>query len=318
MHPTQPSLDQAANPRVLMVNPFAGRVRRAAIARIVERAGLEGNAVLEIGKDGTAHDVASRLVRDGVPRVLAAGGDGTWHQVIQVLAHSTTALGVIPLGTSNDLAPRLGVPLDLDGALDALAQARVARVDLLKLDDTHVATVGGFGVAARVAHAAARLKAHPWLRRPAQALSRGVYSATAACDILRHGAQAAPCTVRAEYGPATTRPVSAILLGTVARFGGGLRLARDDELRSGTFCALVVTATTRSTLLGTLLALKAGRPERARAVRYSGLTHFSLYSQTLLGAFADGEWLGLRHRAQVELEPGALRALVPVPRAEAA
>ncbi len=314
MSASQPYLQPAASPQVLLVNPFAGRVRRAAIARIVERTGLDDNAVLEIGKDGAASDVASRLVQDGVPRVLVAGGDGTWHHVVQVLAGSPTALGVIPLGTSNDLAYRLGIPLQLEQALDALADARVARVDLLKMGHARVVTVGGFGIAARVAVAASRLKARPWLRWPIRALGRNIYSAAAACGILRHGAEATLCTTRAGHGVATTQLVSAILLGTVARFGGGLRLAQDDELRPGTFCALVVTAATRAALIHTLLRLKAGRSCRALARQYPGLTRFSLHSQTLLGAFGDGEWLGLRHKAVLKLERGALRALVPMPR----
>lgn len=316
MRAPQPNLELAPSSQVLVVNPFAGRVGRAAIARIVERVGLDGNAVLEMGKDGTACDIATRLVQDGVRSVLVAGGDGTWHHLVQVLAGTRTALGALPLGTSNDLACRLHIPLDLDGALDALADARVARVDLLKLNHHLVATVGGVGVAAQVAAACNRSKTGGWLRRPAQALGRSIYSVAAACRILRRGAQATPCTTRADRGTPLTEPVSTILVGTVTRFGGGLRLAPDGEPRNGTFCALVVTAGTRATLLNTLLRLKTGRSLRPYARRYSGLTSFALRSHTLLGAFGDGEWLGLCHRAEVSLEDGAFWALVPMSRWE--
>ncbi len=311
MRASQPNLEPAPSPQVLVVNRFAGRVRDAAIARIVERMGLDGNAVLEIGTNGTAREVAARLVRDGVPRVFVAGGDGTWHHVVQLLAGTHTALGVIPLGTSNDLACRLGIPPELDPALDALAGARIARFDLLKIGNHRVATVGGFGVPAHVAAACSRLKARPWLRRPAQALGRAIYSVAAACHILWHGAQATPCTTRAGRGVPITRLVSAVLVGTVARFGGGLQLAPAGELRPGTFCALVVTAATRAALMDTLLRLRAGRSCQGLARRYVGLTSFGLHSETLLGTFGDGEWLGLSHRAVVELDRGALRALVP-------
>ena len=156
--------EPVASPTVLLANRFAARVKRAAIARIVERLGLDDNAVLETGHGGSARELAARLVRDGAHRVLVAGGDGTWHQVIQAFAGTPTALGVVPLGTSNDLAARLRVPLELDPALDALLHARVARVDLLSLNRHLVATVGGVGVAAQVAAACNRLRTRGRLR----------------------------------------------------------------------------------------------------------------------------------------------------------
>lgn len=307
--------EPAATPSVLLVNRFAARVKRAAIARIVERLGLDGNAVLETGYGGSARDLAAQLARDGARRVLVAGGDGTWHQVIQAFAGTPTALGVVPLGTSNDLASRLHIPLDLDLALDTLADARVARVDLLSLNHHLVATVGGVGVAAQVAAACNRLRTSGRLCGPARALGRGIYSATAACRILRYGAQATPCTTRADGGTPVTEPVSTALVGTVPRFGGGLWLAPDGELSDGTFCALVVTAATRATLLHTLLQLRAGHACH-HGRRYPRLTTFALRSRILLGAFGDGEWLGPCHRVAVSLEQGALRALVPMLRRE--
>lgn len=310
MHATQPYFEPAATAPVLLANPHAARVNPAAIARIAERLGLEGNAVLEAGLGASVRDLAARLVRDGVHRVLVAGGDGTWHQVIQCLAGTSTALGVVPLGTSNDLACRLGIPLELDRALDTLVDARLARLDLLKLNHHLVATVGGVGVAAQVAAACNRLRTRGWLRRPLRTLGGGIYSVTAACRILRHGAQAAPCAIHAGSEAPVTEAVSTVLVGTVPHFGGGLRLAGDGELASGTFHALVVTAASRATLLRTLIQLKAGRPCR-HARRYPRLTRFGLRSRVLLGAFGDGEWLGLCHRAAVSLECGALRVLTP-------
>jgi diacylglycerol kinase (ATP) len=315
MQTSQLRREPVAAPTVLLANRFAGRVKRATIARVVERLGLDGNAILETGTGGNARALAAQLVRDGVPRVLVAGGDGTWHQVIQVLAGTSTALGVVPLGTSNDLAARLRIPQDLDRALDVLADARIARIDLLNLNRHLVATVAGVGVAAQVAAACNRLRSDTPFRGPARALGRAIYSVTAACRIIRHGAQPTPCITRADGGAPVTHPVSTLLVGTVPRFGGGLRLAADDELSDGTFCALVVTATTRAALLRTLLQLKAGRPCRHGRC-YPRLSAFALRSRTLLGAFGDGEWLGPCHRVAVSVERAALCALVPALRRE--
>ena len=106
---------------------------------------------------------------------------------------------------------------------------------------------------------------------------------------------------------------SAILVGLVDRFGGGLRLIPSGSFTPGTFCALIVTATTRISLLATLAGLRLGRLDSLRALSYSGLTSLSVRSSTRVGTFGDGEWLGLQHRTQVGIERAALRVIAPFP-----
>ncbi len=81
------------NEAVLLANPGARGVKARSVARVVRALGLDEDAVRVIGRDGTALDLAAGAVRDGLPYVLVAGGDGT-----------STALGLVPLGTSNDMA----------------------------------------------------------------------------------------------------------------------------------------------------------------------------------------------------------------------
>ena len=100
--PSHPELHPGL--RVLVVNPFARGTDRAAVSRVVELLGLDARAVREVGRDGTARALAAGAVRARVARVIAAGGDGTLHDVVQEVAGSATALGIIPLGTFDDVA----------------------------------------------------------------------------------------------------------------------------------------------------------------------------------------------------------------------
>lgn len=305
-------LDLTATHRaVLLVNPFAGGVRRAAVQQVVHRLGLDDAAILEVGRDGTAEDLTARAVRDRVPLLLVAGGDGTLHHAIQVLAGSGTALGVLPLGTSNDLARRLGLATGLDRSLDEIETAETSAIDLLQMGRDWVATVGGLGLPAHVAQTCNQLKARPLIRRPVQAFGKTIYTLAAAHRILRHGAQPAPCRIGAGSGAATPCQVAALLVGIVDRFGGGLELVPASQLRAGTFAALLVTATTRPAILDTLLRVRAGRPLRRHAQRLAHLTRLTFQADRLVGAFGDGEWLGLRHRMLIRIVPAALRVLIP-------
>lgn len=88
---------------------------------------------------------------EGFDRVVAVGGDGTVHEVVSALGvEPGPVLGVIPLGTGNDLARSLGIPLDLDEALDALGKARERTMDLVRVSGPAPcvmvnASAGGFG-----------------------------------------------------------------------------------------------------------------------------------------------------------------------------
>jgi len=77
-------------------------------------------------------------VKKGADLVVCAGGDGTLVSVANGLVHSKVPLGILPLGTGNDLARILGIPLKLDDALNVLSgDHTVLEMDALKVDDCY-------------------------------------------------------------------------------------------------------------------------------------------------------------------------------------
>src|SRR5688572_29637731 len=74
--------------------------------------------------------VAERSASGDADTVVAGGGDGTIAAVAAKLLDTNKVLGVLPLGTFNYFAQRLGVPLDLDAALEILAAGEVARISV--------------------------------------------------------------------------------------------------------------------------------------------------------------------------------------------
>jgi len=77
-------------------------------------------------------------VKKGATLVVSAGGDGTLIGVANGLVHSKVPLGILPLGTGNDLARILGIPLKLEDALNVLSgDHTVLEMDALKVDDCY-------------------------------------------------------------------------------------------------------------------------------------------------------------------------------------
>ena len=69
-------------------------------------------------------------VAAGFETIIVGGGDGTLSGVMEAFANQPIRLGILPLGTGNDLARTLGIPLDPDGAARVIADAHIAQIDL--------------------------------------------------------------------------------------------------------------------------------------------------------------------------------------------
>ena len=104
-------------------------------------------------KAGDARRLARLAVEQRIEVVIAAGGDGTINEIIQELAGSETALGVLPVGTVNVWARETNIPLDDVGARKVLVDGEVRRVDLGKVNDRYFLLMAGIGFDAEVAHA---------------------------------------------------------------------------------------------------------------------------------------------------------------------
>jgi YegS/Rv2252/BmrU family lipid kinase len=117
----------------LIYNPASGQhsSRRASkiqdIKAVLLQAGIEADS-LETHAPGSAKTLAVAAVRQGHDAVLACGGDGTVHEVLQGLVGTDVALGVVPLGTANALAQNLGLGRNPVKAVQALLTAKPQQV----------------------------------------------------------------------------------------------------------------------------------------------------------------------------------------------
>lgn len=103
-------------------------------------------------QSGDARKFACEAVEQHVDIVVAVGGDGTINEVIQELAGSATALGVLPCGTVNVWAREIGIPLDNVGACNVLLNGQVRHIDLGQVNDRYFLLMAGIGFDGEVTH----------------------------------------------------------------------------------------------------------------------------------------------------------------------
>jgi YegS/Rv2252/BmrU family lipid kinase len=121
----------------LLYNPASGGSRQRkreleSAVDILKRGGVEAELV---ATDSPAHaeQEARRAIQSGFDAIFACGGDGTINNIIQVLANTPVALGILPIGTANALAHDLRIPLRITAAAKAALEFASRRIALGKI-----------------------------------------------------------------------------------------------------------------------------------------------------------------------------------------
>lgn len=82
--------------------------------------------------------------------VVAVGGDGTVNEVVQVMANTKKAMGIVPTGSGNGLARHCGIPIVLQQAVALLATGKAVEIDLGQANDIYFISNAGVGFDALV------------------------------------------------------------------------------------------------------------------------------------------------------------------------
>lgn len=85
------------------------------------------------------------------PMVIVGGGDGSLSETVDFVLGTNTVFALLPLGTANSFARTLGIPLDLDGAIEVIAKGIARRIDLACIDGDYFLNNAALGLAPKVA-----------------------------------------------------------------------------------------------------------------------------------------------------------------------
>jgi diacylglycerol kinase (ATP) len=231
--------------------------------------------------------------------LIAGGGDGTISEAARHLAHRDMALGVLPLGTTNNFARTLGVPLTLSTAIAVLTDGKVADVDLGQVDDHLFANLVSVGVSAQVAtHVPAGLK---------RLAGRAAYPLTALTRLPGHRAFHAGITTAGGH----TRQLRTHQLNIAnGSFHAGTPITHDASADDRLLLAYALGAHARRHLLAaTVRHILTGRRRTLTDAPFLATDELQLETDPPLPLDIDGEIRG-HTPVRIRIVPKALRVMV--------
>jgi YegS/Rv2252/BmrU family lipid kinase len=232
------------------------------------------------------------------PDLLIVGGGGTICEAARRLAHRDVALGLLPLGTTNNFARTLGIPLNLPAAIGVLAAGKVADVDLGQAGDAIFANLVSTGLSAQVAATVPhRLK---------RVLGRAAYPVTALARLPRHRPLHATITVGERRYTLATHQLN-IANGS---FHGGRPITGDASADDRLLLVYSLGGPSRRALLGsTVRHAIAGARRTMQEPAFLAVRELWLHTEPPLPLDVDGEIRG-RTPTRIALAPNALRVMV--------
>lgn len=277
-------------PAVLVIaNPTAGYHQpawREPVTRILSELGTVEVVTADSPAGTTA---AARAAEErGVKLVVAAGGDGTVHRVINGLRSVDTHLGILPVGTGNDLAFHLGISARIEDAARSMVTETFRDIDVIRINGRRVFTSGIFCAIAEAGAIANRMKAR-W-----PFLGSLVYRLASVQVIATRGGE----------------PVAGVFVANMPRLGGNLRLPSGSLIDDG-LCEVATLRGGRVRLTRTLLALSLDRPLPPGELTWQQVSETTLQFDTDVMAFGDGEDLGAARFFQIAVEPASVRVRCP-------
>lgn len=263
---------------------------------------LEGHGhTVDLRQPKNPADISGIIRQDGplASRIVLGGGDGTFSRSAPALLDAGRPVGLLPLGTANDLARTLGIPANPDAAAEICAGNQTRRIDLGTINGRPFFNVASIGFSARVAayHAGERKKRLKLLSYPLSWLD------------AQRGLEPFRVTIRAGERRRSFRSTM-VAVGNGVHYGGGLVIADDAAIDDGWLDVFYVRPLGPWGMLKLLPFLRLGAIKRRQEVRTLRARELTLEAKPEQDFNVDGEIVE-RTPARFGIIRGALEVYAP-------
>ena len=269
----------------VIVNTYGGTLSKQAKITLIEQALLKAGLNYHLHPTqygGHAIELARQVTREGRTMIVAAGGDGTINEVINGIipaleAEQVVTLGIIPMGTANDLADVLGLPRDVTTACQLLAAGKTRLLDVVQVNGRYFVNNSGVGLEPVISIE------HEHMRRVKGNL-RYILAA------LKGIGKAKPWHMRLEWDDGTYEgPIILVSVGNSPRTGGAFYMTPKALLDDGLLDFVYAVGMSRWQLLRLLPKTFTGQHIHHPSVHYLQTTSLTITASPATPIQADGE-----------------------------
>jgi YegS/Rv2252/BmrU family lipid kinase len=284
---------------LLLVNRYArqGEKRLSEAIHCLEKLGFD--LIEESAED--PKQLAEVIVRHQheIDLVIIGGGDGTLNAAVDALVDTQLPLGILPLGTANDLARTLGIPNSLNEACKVIAYGELRRIDLGWVNGKHFFNVASLGLSVKITQRLTKEVKRRW----------GIfaYAATA----LRVIWEARPFSAEIKINGKSFRVKTVqIAVGNGRYYGGGMAVVHDATIDDQRLDLYSLEIEHWWQIIPLLPAMRQGRHIYWRGVRTIQGQEIEVYTRKPLPINTDGE-ITTYTPAHFRVIPEAVGVLVP-------
>lgn len=290
----------------IILNPSAGSIKdlddvAAQLARLP-------NAEIRLTtKPGSAVRFARTAIRNGRQTIIAAGGDGTLNEVINGIGENLGAaqVGLLPLGTGNDFARSIEMPVDLKEAIDVIRAGETRAVDLVRVTSDEVryfvnVSAGGFS-------GLVNEKLTPEMKKTWGPLAY-LRGAAAALPELR----AYRTTLAFDNAESLMMELYNVVVANGRYVAGGRSIAPEASIDDGLLDVILIPERPATELALVVAQIALGSHLSSGAIIHRRAKKLTVNSKPGMWFNVDGELVG-NEPATFEIVPRALHFIVPKP-----
>lgn len=264
-----------------IINPVAGKGKK--IANVVEKIkAYLAQKKIDFSmhfthRKGGAKELTEEVIRNGAKNVIAVGGDGTLHEVINGFSNfDKVAMGIIPCGTGNDFASALNLPFDVEKALDLIVDGQPKYTDFMQMPTVRGLNVIGTGVDVDVLRRYEKKK-----RKNKLAYTTSLIQTLFNFDFVKFGSDVDG--KKEEY----TSFIACIANGN--RYGGGIPICPPADPTDGQLDFVAVDQIKGLKIIGAFLKLKKGKLLTLKQAHHKLAKRVEIFPEGDYSVNVDGE-----------------------------
>jgi len=283
----------------------SGKVLGGGLGRlrdVLTEQGVTDPIWLEVPKSRKVPSRVEQAIKLGADLIFVWGGDGSVQRCIDAAVGSPVTLAIIPAGTANLLANNLGIPIDLEQAVEVGLNGNNHTIDVGKINGEHFAVMAGIGLdALMIRDADSGMKDH---------FGRAAYIWTGARHIRSNPVRT---TVRIDGHTWFDDKASCVLIANVGSIGAGVTAFDHASTDDGKLDVAVMTANGAWQWLRTLTRASIGHAEKSPLVQMTQATKITVETRKRLPYELDGGARPKTNKLRVHVVPHAVTIRVPSP-----